>query len=180
MGSRTSIMFMAVDRENLSLPILDWMNEDNGIWQLFENARDHKSQEELYELSGRHGRHFYDILTVKDRCKLHSLNFLELDVVNDNQGAVLQNTELIPVVRSLTIIIDELFNAVDPLCCLPTGRIASQNSMCKAWLDSKIEQNVDLDYYEESGLFIILKALLLVVTDALVNNKVFVYIQFTA
>ncbi|MEM8721352.1 MAG: hypothetical protein AAGE84_18990 [Cyanobacteria bacterium P01_G01_bin.39] len=179
MGSRTSIIFTAVEREIISLPILDWTNKDNGIWRLFENARDNKFRGELFELSGRHGRHFHDILTVKDRCKLHSLDFLELDILEDERGAALQDTELISVVRSLTIIIDELLNAVDPLYCLPTGHIASKDNMYTAWLNSKIDQNVDLDYYEESGLFIILKTLLLVATNALVNNKVFVYIQFT-
>ncbi|MEM7594256.1 MAG: hypothetical protein AAF383_22550 [Cyanobacteria bacterium P01_A01_bin.83] len=171
---------MAVDRENIRLPILDWINDNNSIWQLFENARDNKSPEKLFQLTGRHGRHFYDILTVKDRCNLKPLDFLELDILEDEKGAVLQDIELIPVIRSLTIVIDELFNAIDPLYCLPTERIANKDMMHTAWLDSKIDYDVDLCSYDEAGLFIILKALLLVATDALVNNKVFVYIKFTA
>ena len=57
--------------------------------------------------------------------------------------------------------------------------------MREAFEKSKVCHNVNLDdynidsYYQE-GLFIILKSLLLVMTDALVNNKVFVYIMWTA
>jgi len=48
-----------------------------------------------------------------------------------------------------------------------------------AFNNSEVYNNVELDSYEEEGLFIILKSLLSVMTDALVNNKVFIYIQFT-
>ena len=50
--------------------------------------------------------------------------------------------------------------------------------MQKAFDASKIAQNVDLGDYEEEGLFMFTKALLLVMTDVLVNNKVFVYITY--
>jgi len=50
----------------------------------------------------------------------------------------------------------------------------------KAFKNLEVYNNVDLDDYEEEGLFfIILNSLLLVITDTLINNKVFIYIQFT-
>ena len=52
--------------------------------------------------------------------------------------------------------------------------------MREAFEKSEIYHHVDLDSYEEEGLFIILKSLLIVMTDALANNKVFVYIKWTA
>ena len=45
--------------------------------------------------------------------------------------------------------------------------------MQQAFEKSEVYNDVDLDSYEEEGLFIILKSLLSV------NNKIFIYIQFT-
>jgi len=49
----------------------------------------------------------------------------------------------------------------------------------KAFKNLEVYNNVDLDDNEEEGLFFIIKSLLLVMTDALISNKVFIYIQFT-
>ena len=86
MGSRTYVLFIAVNQKDIILPILDWINGDNGIWQLFEYARDCKSQDVLFELSEKHGNHFYDILKVIDRCNLKSLDFLNLDILEDGKS----------------------------------------------------------------------------------------------
>ena len=184
MGSRTSMLFMAVSRKDITLPILDWMNDDN-VQKLFEDAINNKSQIELFDLSGRGGNHFYDILKVIERCNLEYLKFLDIDILEDESGTVLKDIELIPVIRSFTIVIDELLKAVDPLWCLSSGYKNSEENMREAFEKSEVCHNVNLDdynidsYYQE-GLFIILKSLLLVMTDALVNNKVFVYIKCTA
>lgn len=180
MGSRTSILFMAVDQKDVTLPISDWMNSENNIWQLFESARDKKSQNNLFSLTGKHGRHLDDILRVKDRCKLKSLDFLDLDILESNSGTTLHGIELVSAIRSMTIIIDELLNAVDQLSCLPIGHKSDQDRMQKAFEDSKIYHDVDLDGYYEEGLFILLKSILWVMNDALVNNKVLVYIKYSA
>ena len=178
------MLFMAVSRKDITLPILDWMNDDN-IQKLFEDALDNKSPTKLYDLSGRYGYHFYDILNVIERCNLKSLKFLDLDMIKDESGTTFQGVELIPVIRSLTIVIDELLKAVDPLWCLSSGYKNSKDNMREAFENSVIYHDVNLDdysrdsYYQE-GLFVILKSLLLVMTDALVNNKVFVYIKWTA
>lgn len=179
MGSRTYMLFMAVSQNDITLPILDWMNDDN-IQKLFENTRDNKSQKKLYDLSGKHGRHFYDILNVVERCNLESLYFLDIDMLEDESGTTFQGIELIPVIRSLTMVIDELLEAVDSLYCLPNGYKNSKDAMREAFNKSEIYHDVDLDSYDREGLFIILKPLLLVMTDALANNKVFVYIKWTA
>ena len=131
-------------------------------------------------MSGRHGCHFYDILNVIERCNLKSLKFLDIDIIEDESGTTFYGIELIPVIRSLTIVIDEFVKAVDPLYCLPNGYKNSKENMQEAVENSVIYHDVDLDSYEEEGLFIILKSLLLVMTDALANNKVFVYIKWTA
>ena len=173
------MLFMAVDQKDITLPVSDWLDENNGIWQLFEDARDCKKCNILYDLNGKHGHHFYDIIHVINRCNLKSLNFLSLDILEDEKGAILTGIELIPIIRSLTIIIDELLSHANPLNCLSVGREIDEQKMQIAFDNSEAYRKVDLDYYEEEGLFIILKSLLSVMTDALVNNKVFVYIQFT-
>ncbi len=173
-------MFMSVNPTDISLPISDWTKDNYDVWKLFEDARDRKSNNVLYDLSGKNGRHFYDIVHVRDRCNLKSLDFLSLDILEDEKGASLIGIELIPAIRSLTIIIDELLSPIDPLYCLSVGRKIDKQKMQIAFDNSEVYNKVYLDSYEEEGLFIILKSLLSVMTDALVNNKVFVYIQFTA
>ena len=180
MGSTTCMLFMAVERQDITLPILDWMTDDNEVWKLFEDARNNKSQIKLFELSGRHGRHFYDILNVVERCDLKSLKFLDIDIIREESGTVLKDIELIFAIRSLTVVIDELLKAVDPLWCLPNGYENSKDAMREAFEKSEIYHNVYLNDYDREGLFIILKSLLLVMTNALANNKVFVYIKWTA
>ena len=178
-------MFMSVNPTDISLPISDWTKDNDNIWKLFENARDRKSSIKLYDLSGRYGYHFYDILKVIERCNLEFLNFLDIDMIEDESGTTLQGIKLIPVIRSLTIVIDELLKAIDPLWCLSSEYKNSKENMREAFENSEIYHDVNLDdysrdsYYQE-GLFVILKSLLLVMTDALVNNKVFVYIKWTA
>ena len=173
-------MFMSVNPTDISLPISDWTKDNDNIWKLFEDARDRKSNNILYSLNGKHGHHFYDIVHVRDRCNLKSLDFLSLDILEDEKGATLIGIELIPAIRSLTIIIDELLNPIDPLCCLSVGREIDKQKMQIAFDNSEAYNDVELDSYREEGLFIILKSLLSVMTDALVNNKVFVYIKWTA
>ena len=92
MGSRTSMLFMAVSRKDITLPILDWMNDDN-VQKLFEDAINNKSQIELFDLSGRGGNHFYDILKVIERCNLESLKFLDIDMIKDGTGTTFQGIE---------------------------------------------------------------------------------------
>ena len=108
------------------------------------------------------------------------MKFLDINILKDGTGTTFQGIELIPVIRSITIVIDELLKAVDPLWCLPNGYKNSKENMQEAFNKSGIYHDVDLDSYNREGLFIILKSLLLVMTDALVNNKVFVYIKCTA
>ena len=179
MGSITSIIFMSVNLTDITLPVMDWTKNNHDVWKLFEDIDNPKTKSVLYNITGKHGYHFYDILKVKERYNLKSLDFLSLDILENKKGAILQGTKLISAIRSLTVIIDELLNTTDILDCLPIGRGTDKDKMQKAFEHSKVCNDVNLDSYEEEGLFIILKSLLLVMTDALVNNKVFVYIQFT-
>ena len=139
-----------------------------------------KSQTKLFGLSGRGGNHFYDILKVVERCNLKPLKFLDIDIIKEGSGTVLKDIELIFAIHSLTVVIDELLKAIDPLWCLPNGYKNSKDAMEEAFEKSEIYHNLDLDSYDREGLFITLKSLLLVMTDALANNKVFVYIKWTA
>ena len=180
MGSRTYMIFMSVNLTDISLSIVDWTKDDRNVWKLFEDARDRKTKDVLYNISGKCGYHLQDILKVKDRCNLSSLDFLSLDVLEDERGATLKSSELRPAIRSLAIIIDELLSAVDTLDCLYNGSTINKDKMRIAFEKSEVYHDVDLDRYDEEGLFIVLKSLLSVMTDALVNNKVFVYINFTA
>ena len=179
MGFRTSILIMTAERKDITLPIIDWLDNDNGIWRLFEDAKEGRSSNTFY-ISGKSGRHHQDILKVTNRCNLNALNFLDLDILAaDGTGTILQSTDLLAPIRCLTIVVEELLKATDSLYCLPVGQESSTDSMLKAWENSEIDNDVDLDYYEEEGLFVILKALLLSTNDALVNNKVFIYMQWT-
>ncbi|MEL6440552.1 MAG: hypothetical protein AAFQ80_14995 [Cyanobacteria bacterium J06621_8] len=179
MGSTTSMMFMAVDREHITLPIVDWM-ANNNIWQLFEDAHNCKSQYTLFQINERHGAHFNDIIEIRNRCNLRYLDFLDMDILEDGKGTILEDLGLISTIHSITIIFNELFNAIDNLWCLSDGHKSSKDKMKKALRKSQVYHNMDLANYEEEGLFMMLKALLLVMNDALVNDKVFIYIKYTA
>lgn len=79
---------------------------------------------------------------------------------------------------------DELLKAVNPLWCLSSEYKNSEENMREAFENSEIHHNVNLDDYNidsyyQQGLFIILKSLFWAMTDALINNKVFVYIKWT-
>lgn len=180
MGHRIRMFFMCVEREELKLPILDWLDNDNSIWQLFSEAKDGKTQNTLFDISGKYGLHHADLLQVIDRCNLTALNFLNIDILDaDGTGTILQNSELLAPIRSITLAIEELLTGADPLYCLLGDRQNSEEIMLEAFERAKIEQEVDLDYYDVEGLFTILKSLLWMMNDALTKNKAFIYAQFT-
>jgi len=179
MGSRTSMLFMTADRKDITLPIVDWL-DNSGIWQLFEDSKAGRTQNTLFDISGKYGLHHHDILGVINRRNLNDLDFLDLDILTtDGTGTILQNVELFAPIRSLTIVIEELLSTVDSLYCLPGGEENNRDNMLKAFENSELENDIDLDYYGEEGLFVIIKALLWAMNDALINNKVFIYTQFT-
>lgn len=169
MGNRILVMLMGVERKDITLPIVDWMQGDVG--NLLDNACDNKPESGLFMLSGR-GHHLYDICIVRDRCGLKSLNFL------DDECTTLQGTDLIPAIRSLTIIIDELLSAVDELSCMYIGHINDPKSMQIAFHESIIYHDVNLDDEGKRGLFLLVKSILVVMTDALAKNKLFLYINY--
>ena len=178
MGHRIYTLFMAVNKTDITLPVSNWLDNSN-IWKLFEDARDRQSDNILFQLHGKSGLHLLDILQVVDRCDLNSLKFLNLDLLESDRGTILQGYELVVAIRSLTIIISELLNTFEPLICLYIGSHATQESMTEAFNNSQIFLgDLDLDPYQEEGLFILLKSLLWVMNDALVNNKLFVYFMF--
>ena len=173
------MLFMTVDRQDITLPVADWF-DNSSLWGLFEEAKAGKSANILFDISGKSGRHYQDILKVVNRCNLDALDFLALDLLEKNgTGATLQSRDLLAPIRSLYIVIEELHKAVDSLWCMSNRRENSAN-LLEAFENSKIDNDVDLDYYETEGLFVILKALLWAMTDALTNNKVFLYVQWTA
>ncbi len=82
------------------------------VGNLLDNAWDHKPESGLFMLSGR-GYNLYDICSIRDRCGLKSLNFL------NDECATIHGTDLIPAIRSLAIIIiNKLLSAVDELSCM--------------------------------------------------------------
>ena len=178
MGYRVYTFFMAVDRTDITLPVTNWLDNSN-IWKLFEDARDRKSDNILFQLYGKSGRHLNDILQVVARCNLESLNFLGLDLLESDRGTIIEGLELASAIRSLNIVIDELLNAIDPLSCVCIGNRVTKESMLEAFNNSQIDRDLDLGSYEEEGLFILLKSLLWVMNDVLVNNKLFVYFMFS-
>jgi|GEM_PF-3127844 len=178
MGHTVSTFFMAANKTDITLPVLNWL-EDSDIWKIFEDARNRQSDNILFRLYGKSGRHLNDILQVIARCRLESLNFLGLDLLESDPGTILQGYELVVAIRSLTIVIDELLSTIDPLICVYVGNTVNRESMLKAFDNSQIDRDLDIGSYQEEGLFILLKSLLWVMNDALANNKLFVYFMFT-
>lgn len=100
MGHTVYVMFIAVDPEDITLPIVDWMQDD--ISDLIGNALDNRPESGLFTLTERRGYHLYEILNIKDRYDLDDLDFLEDECVT------LQGNEFLPAIRTLTVIIDKL------------------------------------------------------------------------
>ena len=173
------MLFISVDREEIALPILDWLDDNDNIWKLFEE-RDRQPHNSLFTFTERHGNYFYDIINIVQRYNLESLNFLDIDMLEDGLGTILQNSELLSAIRSLTIVRDRLLDCSEPLTCLPIGYENSKEKMRIAFENSEADYKVNLNDCEESkGLFIFLKSFLFSMTDAVVNNKIFIYIKYT-
>ena len=65
MSNPTLVMFLAVERQKLTLPIRDWTNE---IGVLLQEAYDNRPQSRFCMAIGGSG--FYDLLNIRDRCNL--------------------------------------------------------------------------------------------------------------
>lgn len=171
MGNNILVMFIAVEKNNLTLPIKDWMN-DKDIGDLLQKAHDNLPESGLFEILGR-GHQLYDIFSIRDRCGLKDLNFLNLEC------ATLKGIELISTICSLTIILDELLSAVDELSCISLQEKNDKEKMQIAFEQSAIYHDIiDWDSEGRHGLFLFIKALLLVMSEALASNKVFLYINY--
>ncbi|MGL4882631.1 MAG: hypothetical protein ACRC8K_16475 [Waterburya sp.] len=159
---------MAVEKSDLALPITNWTSE---IGNFLQKAYDNLPKSGLFIISGR-GKQLDDILSIRERCSLEDLNFLDLEC------AVLQGIELIFAIRSLTIILDELLSAVDELSCISWQAKNDKEKMLIAFEQATIHQNLNWDNEDEQGLFSFIKALIFVIANALANNQVFLYINY--
>ena len=101
MGSTVIVLFMAVEKKDISLPIKNWMTDLGGLLQ---NAHDHQPESGLYMASGRRGIPLYLLTEIRNVCQLPGLDFL------DDECTTLQGTELVMAIQSLTVIINELLS----------------------------------------------------------------------
>ena len=100
MSNPTLAMFLAVERQKLTLPVKKWTSE---IGDLLQEAHDNRPQSQFCIASGR-GHGFYDILNIRDCCNLEGLDFL------NSKCFTLEGEELVSPIGSLNVIINELLN----------------------------------------------------------------------
>ena len=167
MGTLTLIMFLAVERQKLILPIKEWTNE---LGDLLQEAHDNRPQSQFCIASWGRGSGFYDILNICDRFHLKGLNFL------DTECSTLEGTELVSAIGSLNLIVDELLNNLNSWYYTKIKNI-SKESLLKSF--EKATVNYDIDWQNgEDAVFSLIKTLIFVINDALTNNKVFLFINY--
>ena len=160
-------MFLAVERQKLTLPIKEWTSE---IGDLLHEAHDNRPQSQFCITLVGKGYGFYDILNICDRCNLKGLDFL------DSECSTLEGTELFSAIRSLTVVINELLNNLNNWYYTNTKNI-SKKSLVESF--EKASLNYDIDWEDgEDAVFSFIKTLIAVMNDALTNNKVFLFINY--
>ena len=166
MSNPTLVMFLAVERQTLTLPIKDWMSE---IRDLLQEAYDNRPQSRFCIASGR-GSRFYDILSIRDRCNLEGLDFL------NSECSTVRGVKLVSAIRSLTIVIDELLNNLDNWYYTKIKNTSKENLLASF---EKATISYDINWKNgEDAVFSFIKTLITVMSDALTNDKVFLFINY--
>lgn len=176
MASSVMVLFMAVEKKEISLPIKDWTID---LKDLLEKAHDNLPESRLICTGGRGGRPLYVLREIKNYYKLPGLSFI------NKVCTTLQGTELVIAIQSLTIILNkflcgnEVAKNIVMTYIFGTEEIDYLPYMKKSFAESEVYQIQDLDWESEGiyVLFCLVKALIFVLSDALANNKIFLYIE---
>ena len=116
------------------------------------------------------GYEFYDILNIRERCNLKDLSFL------DSECSTLQGLELAAAIRSSTIAIDELLNNFDNLKSIKIKN-KSKEAILLSFKTAAVNYNIQWNN-EENDLFSFVKTLVYVMSDALANNNIFLFVNY--
>lgn len=176
MAASVMVLFMAIEKNKIVLPVKDWI-EDLG--DFVSDAYENRIESGLICISGRQGRPLYILSEIRDFYQLPGISFL------NTECATLHNFELITAIQSLTITIDKLLsgdanakNLVDKYI-FGSQKIDYIPHMEKFFAQSTIPttQNLDWEDGDTYVLFCLIKALIFILSDALANNKIFLYIE---
>jgi hypothetical protein len=170
------VLFIAVEND-LVLPIRDWTKD---VGDLLQNAHDNLPTSGLICQGGRRGRPVCALIELRNFCRLPGLSFL------GSVCTTLQELEIVIAIQSLTKIVEVLLSnnkAVKNIIIklfFGSEETNYQKRIAESFTASEIYTEYDWESEPEYALFSLIKALLFVMTDALVNNKVFLYVQLEA
>ena len=174
MATTVYVLFIAVEKHDIVLPIKDWTQD---ISDLLQNAHDNLPESGLICQGGRRGRPLCALIELRDYYSLPGLSFL------GSVCTTLQELEIVTAIQSLTKIIEALISnnktvqSIITDLFFGTEEVNYQKRIDESFTASKIYTEYDWESEPEYALFSLIKALLLVMTDALVNNKIFLYVQ---
>ena len=174
MATNIMVIFIAVEKQDVVLPIKDWTKD---VGDLLQNAHDNLPKSGLICQGGRRGRPLIALIELRDVCKLPGLSFL------GNVCATLQELEIVAAIQSLTKIVETLLSDNEIVKGMITKLFfgSKQANYRKRIGESFAESEIYIEYDWESepeyALFSLIKALLFVMTHALVNNKLFLYVE---
>ena len=173
MANTVYVLFIAVENE-IVLPIRDWTKD---VGDLLQDAHDNLPTSGLICQGGREGRPLCALIELRDFCSLPGLSFL------GSVCTTLQELEILIAIQSLTKIIEVLLCDRKTVKSIITNLFFGseqtnyQKRIDESFTESEIYTEYDWESEPEYALFSLIKALLFVMTDALVNNKVFLYVE---
>ena len=173
MANTVYVLFIAVEND-IVLPIRDWTKD---VSDLLQNAYDNLPTSGLICKGGRRGKPLCALIELRDFFRLPGLSFL------GSVCTTLQELEIVIAIQSLTKIVEALLSGNEAVKDIITNlffgteEVNYQKRIDESFTSSKIDTEYDWESEPEYALFSLIKALLLVMTDALVNNKVFLYVE---
>ena len=173
MANTVYVLFIAVEND-LVLPIRDCSKD---VSDLLQNAYDNLPTSGLICKGGRREKPLCALIELRDFFRLPGLSFL------GSVCTTLQELEIVTAIQSLTKIIEALISnnktvqSIITDLFFGTEEVNYQKLIDESFTASKIYTEYDWEDEPEYALFSLIKALLLVMTDALVNNKVFLYVE---
>ena len=174
MADTVLVLFIAVEKQNVVLPVKNWTKD---IGNLLQNAHDDLPKSGLICRGGRKGRLLLALIKLRDFCKLPGLSFF------GNVCTTLQELEIVTAIQSLTKIVEallsnnEIVKGIITELFFGSQEVNYQKRIGESFVESKIHTQYDWESEPEYALFSLIKALLFVMTDALVNNKLFLYVE---
>ena len=101
MANTVYVLFIAVEKHNIVLPIRDWSKD---VSDLLQDAHNNLPTSGLICQGGRRGRPLCALIELRDFCRLPGLGFL------GSVCTTLQELEIVTAIQSLTKIIEALIS----------------------------------------------------------------------